>query len=581
MKKCRIAVLFLLFALSVSLLGGMSANAEAGGETGRIPQIDSSTARIPITDAIYELFTGTYGMTGPEPVCSKTHGAWLNLADGAADILFLVAPTADEFAYFAEKGVDIEMKIFGYDGLVFLGSGANPVSNLTSAQIRSIYSGKIKNWNKIPGGPNADVVVYIRNAESGSQRLFESLVWEGYDMPDFQSMRFQEGEVDPAVTQRKTTREVIVSEEMGEVVRKVVATYVDQYAIGFNIMSYVDSEFLNPSTDNKSVRTTGEVNLRTGPGLDYATVGAIPKGSTLSYLGESSVDSRGVEWYKVQHATQGAVWVSSRYSQFDSAAANLKLFSVDGYAPTTENFAAGKYPFVTTSYVAIRADEPADSPARKLYDWIGTDESRELLTANSTLSVSFSDSVVLRTSGRDPAANAALAGIIETLDQEALTRQALYEFTQEELGYLRQGVYARSGKVFPQEKYDAYFRSMGWYAPQEGSDKEVSARFNEHQRANLALIIEYERELRRANANRSGQVGGERTLAYAKGTSYLSGDDVLEAQRSLAAQGYLEEADCDGSFGPKSAEAVAAYQRDNGLTPSGEIDADTRMLLLN
>jgi len=107
----------------------------------QLPQMDCSTARIPITNAIYDLFTGTYGYEGPEPMSSKTHGAWLNLANGNADILFLVAPTEDELNYFAEKNVDIEMKVYGYDGLVFIGNESNPIENLTSHQIRDIYSG--------------------------------------------------------------------------------------------------------------------------------------------------------------------------------------------------------------------------------------------------------------------------------------------------------------------------------------------------------------------------------------------------------------------------------------------------------
>lgn len=60
------------------------------------------------------------------------------------------------------------------------------------------------------------------------------------------------------------------------------------------------------------VVTTGNVYLRTGPGLGYSKITAVPPGTTLEYLGETSVDDRGVAWYKVSH--NGACWVSSRYS---------------------------------------------------------------------------------------------------------------------------------------------------------------------------------------------------------------------------------------------------------------------------
>ena len=46
------------------------------------------------------------------------------------------------------------------------------------------------------------------------------------------------------------------------------------------------------------VRATGDVNLRVGPGLDYDTVGYVPAGTVMEYLGETSTDSRGVDWYE-------------------------------------------------------------------------------------------------------------------------------------------------------------------------------------------------------------------------------------------------------------------------------------------
>lgn len=387
----------------------------------QLPQIDSSTARIPITAAIHALFTEKYGYTGPKPLESKTHGAWLNLADGTADIVFLVAPTQEELAYFTEKGVDIEMKVYGFDGLVFIGNESNPVKNLKSGQIRDIYSGKIKNWNQI-GGENADILVYIRNAESGSQRLFESLVWAGYNMPDFASMRFREGEIDPTVTQRETTIEV--DDDMRTVTRRVL---LNQYSIGFNIMSYIDSAFRN---------------------------------------------------------------------------AGLRLFSVDGYAPTTENFASGNYPYLTTSYVAIRADSSESSPARQLYDWMGSGESRELIANNSTLTVVFSESVCIRTAVCEPIEHVALAGAIRALNQREIRRQELLQFTLEEIGYLRNGVYALSGKIFQTKEYARYFSAQDWYRAAEKSDSRVTEQFNDYQKKNLEIILAYEKELKRALANR-------------------------------------------------------------------------------
>jgi len=62
------------------------------------------------------------------------------------------------------------------------------------------------------------------------------------------------------------------------------------------------------------VRTTGDIWMRTGPGLSYETVTSIASGKSLDYLGETSVDERGVAWYKVTNGTNTG-WVSSKYAE--------------------------------------------------------------------------------------------------------------------------------------------------------------------------------------------------------------------------------------------------------------------------
>lgn len=57
----------------------------------------------------------------------------------------------------------------------------------------------------------------------------------------------------------------------------------------------------------------------------------------------------------------------------------VKLLSVGGVAPTNESIASGEYPFTQPFYAVIRADAAQDSPERKLYDWLTTDEGRALI----------------------------------------------------------------------------------------------------------------------------------------------------------------------------------------------------------
>lgn len=57
----------------------------------------------------------------------------------------------------------------------------------------------------------------------------------------------------------------------------------------------------------------GDCNIRNAPNLNGNEIGLMKEGQTATYLGSSSVDARGVTWYKIKF--NGNVgWVSSRYT---------------------------------------------------------------------------------------------------------------------------------------------------------------------------------------------------------------------------------------------------------------------------
>ena len=57
----------------------------------------------------------------------------------------------------------------------------------------------------------------------------------------------------------------------------------------------------------------------------------------------------------------------------------IRLLKVNGVMPTNATIASGEYPYRQPFYAVIRADEPESSPARQLFDWLGTDEGRALI----------------------------------------------------------------------------------------------------------------------------------------------------------------------------------------------------------
>ncbi|MDD3662708.1 MAG: peptidoglycan-binding protein, partial [Candidatus Pacebacteria bacterium] len=60
---------------------------------------------------------------------------------------------------------------------------------------------------------------------------------------------------------------------------------------------------------------------------------------------------------------------------------------------------------------------------------------------------------------------------------------------------------------------------------------------------------------------------------------YSKGDDVRTLQTVLSDHGYLSLADVDGSFGPKTKEALIAFQIDNNLVGDGIAGPITRGVL--
>lgn len=66
------------------------------------------------------------------------------------------------------------------DGLSVYLNTANPVKELTLAQIRDIYVGRITNWKQV-GGNDASIILYSRENSSGTYTYFKDNVLMGKD----------------------------------------------------------------------------------------------------------------------------------------------------------------------------------------------------------------------------------------------------------------------------------------------------------------------------------------------------------------------------------------------------------------
>jgi phosphate transport system substrate-binding protein len=80
------------------------------------------------------------------------------------------------FAY-AQGDVKVNIKghIVAWDGIVPIVHPTNPVKNLTIAQLKDIYTGKVTDWKDV-GGKKGAIVVVSRDATSGTHEAWSELV---------------------------------------------------------------------------------------------------------------------------------------------------------------------------------------------------------------------------------------------------------------------------------------------------------------------------------------------------------------------------------------------------------------------
>lgn len=109
------------------------------------------------------------------------------------------------------------------------------------------------------------------------------------------------------------------------------------------------------------VLTTGKVWLRTGPGLDYDRVSILSAGKTFDYLGESSVDGRGVTWYKVSAGGKEG-WISSRYSELIGESAGADAGAEAAEASEPEPTEAPDSQSAPDAGMALSDAAPEDAP---------------------------------------------------------------------------------------------------------------------------------------------------------------------------------------------------------------------------
>ena len=140
------------------------------------PRMDGSTALVPLGEAIASVLLGEPREAVTDLISfNRTTQSYRNLMWDNCDILIAAEPAESVVQEMAQENFQYEMTPIATDALIFVVNASNPVNNLTTEQLRKIYSGEITNWKEV-GGNDEAIIAFQRNADAGSQTLMKKLV---------------------------------------------------------------------------------------------------------------------------------------------------------------------------------------------------------------------------------------------------------------------------------------------------------------------------------------------------------------------------------------------------------------------
>lgn len=72
-----------------------------------------------------------------------------------------------------EQNQGLSQRVLAFDAISVIVNSNNPITNLTSEQIKKIFTGEITNWNDL-GGAQGEIVIIGRESASGTREAFEN-----------------------------------------------------------------------------------------------------------------------------------------------------------------------------------------------------------------------------------------------------------------------------------------------------------------------------------------------------------------------------------------------------------------------
>jgi phosphate transport system substrate-binding protein len=192
---------------------------------GELPIIDGAAAVFPVYSAfVHATYPNTTKLYDGVFEYNNTVPGYEMLAEGKTDIFFGAKPSKAQSEYANELGKEFVLTQVGTEAFVFFVHKNNPITNLTTEQIKGIYSGEITNWKDV-GGKDEKIVAYQRNEGSGSQSMLQRFMG---DTPIMEAPTEQ------------------VNDMMVGIINQVADYRSSTASIGFSFRYYVEGIIKNP-----------------------------------------------------------------------------------------------------------------------------------------------------------------------------------------------------------------------------------------------------------------------------------------------------------------------------------------------
>lgn len=183
-------------ALAAALLFVVSAGCVSTPTEHQTLSLAGSTTVLPVAQTAAEAFMSTHAQADIQ-VSGGGSGVGVTAAkEKTADIGML----SRDLKAAEKETADFKEFVIGRDGIAVVGHPSNPVTALTTEQIRDIYLGNITNWKEV-GGTDSEIVLIGRDSASGTRDFFTESVLNKQDASKTMQEFNSNGAVATAVAQ--------------------------------------------------------------------------------------------------------------------------------------------------------------------------------------------------------------------------------------------------------------------------------------------------------------------------------------------------------------------------------------------